>query len=292
MFTGTLGSSGSGLGSFALAYVPSGAALVLESVYAPSENVVRLVFGAPVYYSGILDPGDASIPGYYTVTPVAGTTGLDGTAARSVTVVQATLDPSDPTGSTILLTLDRPMTPAYAQYVVSVIDVADEATRTQIVAAESSQFVALYRSIVPPSQQATPSRDLANPQAGGVQQFPRAPILGSFNVDDTGDYAVDDGLTSYKKRVLRRLMTAVGGFQHLPGYGVGIRALGKKLARPSVLAKVAAAAQAQILLEPETATCTVTTTIDPQFPGLVFFVVNCQTKTGQPFRAAVPFPVS
>jgi hypothetical protein len=290
-FTGILGSGDSSLGDFELAFVPS--TVALSAVLAPSENVVRLVFTSPPFFSGLLEPTDASSAAHYSVAAVAGTFGLDGTPARAVTVVSVAQNLAvDPTGATLDLTLDRPMTPAYAQYVVSATGLADSSGNPMAPDPQSSGFVSNYRQIVPPSREATPSRDIANPQDGTAQQAPRPISLGTFNVDDTGDYALDQGLTSLKKRILRRLVTAVGGFAHLPGYGVGIPAMGKKLARAAVLSKKAADAQAQILLEPEVATCSVTTKIDPEFPGLVFFLVNVQTKTGQPFRVAVPFPVS
>lgn len=291
-FTGILGSGISALGDFELAFVPS--TLGIGLVMAPSENVVRVVFVAPPFWSGLIEHDDASVASHYSVTPVAGTVGLDGTPARAVSVASVARNLAlDPSGATIDLTLDRPMTAAYAQYVLSVTGLSDSSRNPMSPDPQgSSPLVSLYRQIVPPSREATPSRDFANPQDGTAQLTPRPASPGVFNVDDTGDYALDEGLASLKKRIVRRLVTAVGGFEHLPGYGVGIPAMGKKLARPAILAKKAADAQAQILQEPDVASCVVTTRIDPAFPALVFFLIVVQTKTGQPFRVAVPFPVS
>jgi hypothetical protein len=105
------------------------AAIAVESVLAIRENVYRVMFNVPVYYSSILDPPDASRVEKYAVTPVAGTTGLDGTAARPVMVARVDLIGEDGevvfggAGRVLDLVLDRPMTPHPALYDVTLTDV-------------------------------------------------------------------------------------------------------------------------------------------------------------------------
>jgi len=264
----------------------AGNPVVLTGAFAPVENVVRMEFNVPPFFSGLLEPDDASNPSHFQVLPVAGSVGRDGTAARSVTVVQVQVG-EDP--ASLDLFLDRPMTPSPALYTVNATGLTDSTVRAPMIPGPPVQFLALFKVFSPPNPQtAKPSRDFANPQDGTLQQVPNAPLLGTFNVDDTGDYAVDEGLASIKKRVLRVLVTSVGGFLHLPGYGVGIRQHGKRLASASLRAKIAADAQAQIQKDPDVASCVVTATTLPSFPKLVFFNVRVQTRTGQSFRATVP----
>lgn len=105
------------------------AAITVESVLAVRENVMRVTFNVPVYYSTILDPPDASRVEKYAVVPVAGTFGLDGTAARPVSVARVDLIGDDGevvvggSGRRLDLVLDRPMTPHEALYDVTMTDV-------------------------------------------------------------------------------------------------------------------------------------------------------------------------
>lgn len=104
-------------------------AIAVESVLAVRENVMRVTFNVPVYYSSILDPPDASRPEKFSVTPVAGTFGLDGTPARPVSVARVDLVGEDGEvvigggGRRLDLVLDRPMSPHAALYDVAMTDV-------------------------------------------------------------------------------------------------------------------------------------------------------------------------
>jgi hypothetical protein len=155
----------------------------------------------------------------------------------------------------------------------------------------------VYRVYVPPSVELpSPNRDFSNPQSlFGASTLSNPQVvqnLGVFPVSD-GDYAIDSGLQSYKKRCFRRLYTAVGGFLHLgPTYGVGIPQQGKKLARPSTINGIAASAEAQIGQEPETRACTVTGVADPTNDGLVTFTVVAVTKSGASTKFSAAFPTS
>lgn len=103
--------------------------IAVESVLAVRENVMRVTFNVPVYYSSILDPPDAARPEKYAVTAVPGTFGLDGTPARPVMVAHVDLIGDDGeivtggSGRVLDLVLDRPMTPHPALYDVSMTDV-------------------------------------------------------------------------------------------------------------------------------------------------------------------------
>jgi hypothetical protein len=93
-------------------------------------------------------------------------------------------------------------------------------------------------------------RDIANPYVSrDALQFP--PALGTYQITDSGDLANDDGETSLRKRIIRRVTATVGDFFHLPGYGAGIAPMVKQLQRIDTLNRMAAKVKAQVAKEPE-----------------------------------------
>lgn len=275
-----------------------GSGIEVSSVLSVRENVIRLGFTAPVYYSGILDPADASDPSRYVVSAVDGTGGLDGNPARAVTVVEV-LRPTQVDGLTAAevgrfldIVLDRPMTPFPALYDVVVGDVFT--LDLSEAACGTFRTAAVFKRLAPPTlETASPSRDIANPQTLSAARAsvpdPTSPFtLGSIRVDDSGDYAFDEGIVNYRKRVIRRVVTRYGGFAHLPTYGVGIPDQSKRLAIGAVVADLAARAEAQIGLEPDTAQVRVRLLVDRNTPGLVRYQIAARPKQGPPQAFVLP----
>jgi hypothetical protein len=268
--------------------------MVLLQAIAIAENVVELTFSEVPFFSGLLEVSDGSLASHYALAPVPGTVGLDGSPVRPVAVLFAV-----PGGlaTQIDLILDRPMTPIPAAYTVRVAGLVDANSRTPM-GTTTFAFPALYRRIVPPQlDTATPSRDFANPQTGQALLDPLPNTtdptqLGTFVVDETRDYAFDEGLTALKKRVFRRWLTRKNGFAHLPGYGIGVREFGKRLASPSVRARIAADAQTQIGQEPEVASVVVTSVTPVATPMLCRFINAIRTKANQQTRFGVVVPMS
>jgi len=73
--------------------------------------------------------------------------------------------------------------------------------------------------------------------------------LGTLQVTEAGDYALESGATYLRKRILRRLTTAHRAFLFLPNYGMALPA--KRLLRPSELRRFHAEALRQIKAEPD-----------------------------------------
>lgn len=93
-------------------------------------------------------------------------------------------------------------------------------------------------------------RDIANPYVSrDALQFP--PALGTYQITDSGDLANDDGETSLRKRIIRRVTATVGDFFHLGDYGAGIAPMVKQLQRIDTLNRMAAKVRAQVAKEPE-----------------------------------------
>lgn len=265
----------------------------LTNVVAIRENVIQLQFADPVTFTFLGDASDSATASKYAVTPVAGTVGLDGTAVQAVSVVSAAPSESLPAGvsSGIDLTLDRPMTPFPARYSVAATNVYVNGSPGNF----GMAFPAVFKQVNPIQLDfARPLKDFANPQTPGstVASVPTPLQLATFAVDDTGDYAIDEGVPSLKKRIWRRLMTRRGGFLHMPDYGVGVPDFAKKLNLASVRARLAAEAEAQISLEPEVARVSVTIVSDAANNGVARFRVLVKTRDGMAARFDVPVPLS
>ncbi len=302
-------SVGGGWGAGAWGAMPWGGgsivlgALALVDAVAVRENVIRLEFTVPIYFSGILDPFDASdVARHFGIEVVTGTVGLDAEPVRGVRILAASL-PTEADGISeeqfgrfLDLSLDRPMTPYPARYTVSVRDIYD-VTFTSGIAMSTRSLFAVFKRIEPPQLETTlPSRDIANPQTLLAAEDPlpdsQTGFLGTLRYDDQGDVAFDEGLTSYKKRVFRRLFTKKNGFAHLPGYGVGVPQYGKRLGSPINMSTMAAEAEAQIALEPETEKVRCRPILDRSRPGLARLQIVAKPKTGKPQAFDVPFASS
>lgn len=249
--------SGWGLGQWGLSPWGSGSdAPRLLSAVAVRENAVRLNFDAALLYTGTLGPKDASRPGAYALSPVAGTSDQDGAPARAVLVGR--VDPAGAAGAALLLWLDRALSGFPARYLVAAPGVYGAGGLPVDASAQSATFygVRAERPVLATPEALAVGRDLANPQTPGALAEARTQglTLGSYVADSTGDYAFDAGETSYLKRVYRRLLARPGAFKHLPAdYGLGLLARSKRLATGQQRADLARDAAEQVRREPETA---------------------------------------
>lgn len=253
------------------------------------ENVARLTFDAPIYFTGVLDPGDASDVARYLITPDASTIGGDGFAPRPVLPARSVLFDA----STVDLWVDRRFSPYPARYSVKANGLLAADALSGLLADSASFFSVQAGSPNPSVESLVSNADLANPQslstAVGSVPNPTDAVLGTLPVDDTGDLARDQGLASYKKRVLRRLSTPKGRHRHLPKYGVNLFASVKLLARASTIQDLAADAEDQIRQEPETVKAQVDVVMQG---GVAFFKVRvrCSLATNPvDLFAPVPF---
>lgn len=283
---------------------PTTTGLQLVSALAIAENVVQLQFNLSVYFSGLGDVPDGSNASLYTVAPVAGTVGYDGAPARTVRAVMAalalpgkTLPAGSLEGTCVDVTFDRPMTPYPSQYTIVATGLySADLSQALDPAANSEQFYGVFKGLVPASVELpTPTRDFANPQSLSAALDPlpvplNPNVLGVFSIDDSGDYAFDSGMTAFKKRIYRRLITNPGAFLHLgAGYGVGVPSYGKQLARAATVQALAGKAEDQIGQEPETNAVKVLVAIEPNAPGLVRFNIYVRTRGGQSAKYTAPF---
>lgn len=133
-------------------------------------------------------------------------------------------------------------------------------------------------------------RDFANP----VFELDRrtgqlVPGRGFWQYDETGEIVLDDAAGSLKKRVLRRITTLLGGFAHLPNYGVP-PSLGT-LARGDDIQALALRLQEQIRQEPDVRNAGVTVRAETTASGgiLRFEITVQQRSIGEvSFQVQVP----
>jgi hypothetical protein len=267
----------------------------LIGALAIRENVVRITFNQPVKFTEILDPGDASEIERYTITPIAGTKGLDGVSVRSVFPAEVARARIDGAGGKILdVTTDRPFSPYPVRYRIAVNGILSWSGGLLDPMFASRVFDGLHAGFPPKRVDlAHRSRDIANPQnlAAMLDPLPSIDplILGTIPVDSQGDYAFDEGIDSYRKRVFRRLLTRKGQFAWIPTYGVGVPEQIKRLARVGTREAIAADAEAQIREEPETLEVRCSFEQSEDTPGVWFLRVWARTKSNETINVAVPF---
>lgn len=129
--------------------------------------------------------------------------------------------------------------------------------------------------------------DLANPWlTRDALQLP--PVLGSYQLTDTGDIGLDkSGESSLRKRIFRRVTSAVGSFFHLQGYGVDLKLKG--LITPDAAERLQARVKAQVLQEPEVEDCKVRVL---QVVGLPMQSVAIQAVTANGETVGLTVPIS
>lgn len=139
------------------------------------------------------------------------------------------------------------------------------------------------RADVPVEQQRA---DLNNPQLVADASIIDPPPLGTYQIDDRGDLALERGRAYLRKRIFRRTTTAINGFFHLPGYGFAEPL--KSNVRSDMLRRLQARAQSQVLMEPDVVSVSVTATQDPQAPNVVNLRIRAVDREGNVVSQNVP----
>jgi hypothetical protein len=282
----------SGWGSLPWGAGPWGAGgaddLELSAAEAIRENVFRLTFNVAPQFTKLLTPNDAANPKRFQVTALPLPLGADGMPARAVlpVLVERAKVPGS-FGAVLDLTVDRPMSPWPARYIVAVNQLVSVEGALLLPGATSKTVVAVYRALRPQNAATpSPSRDIANPQTylAQLDPIPQAgdPLaLGVIPLDASGDYAFDEGVTQLKKRVIRRLLTTKGAFPAIPNYGIGIPSYGKKLGTAAIRQQLCEEAMTQLKLEPDVADVRVTAFSDPRTPSVTVFRIRIRVAGSQ-----------
>lgn len=276
--------------------------LTLLSAFAARENVVRLVFSMPVYFSKILDQYDASNPLKYSIVAIPESRDVVGEPPRNVNVIAIERPDTNSTppvaqgeiGFYIDVILDRSMSGYPSLYDITCAQIRNT-MQTSTITSATFRVAAVHRQLQEPSLEiAAPVRDFANPQTGGALSEATGgdelSVLASYVPAADGDYAFDETSTGRKKRVIRRLITEHGGFAHLPNYGLGLLSKVKKLARLDQVGKLATDARMQVAREPDIAKAVVTADFG-SVPNLLRMHVSIKPRGGRSQKFTVPIPI-
>jgi len=255
---------------------------------------VRLRFSEPPYQDGVGGICDAFDADHYTVTATSGT-GRDGKFVRSVLAIGAAVLPP-PYLQYVDVTVDRPFSPYPCLYLVSCTGLRGAISGLPLTpGSTSASFHGLLRTIE--SQErglALKNRDVASPQSASDTMDPlpdpMSAVLGSYNLDSTGDYAFDEGLTGYRKRNLRRTYCRKGRFVFLPPtWGVGVVDELKRTNSAAKRESIRVDIEQQWAADPETKSCSVTTVLDSTAPQIVRYRIQAQLGDGRSLNLTLPF---
>lgn len=289
--------SGWSIGGFGLTPWGGGPVGSFEVVGAEpvAENVVRVAFSEKPFSDGVGSIADATVADHYAVAAISGT-GIDGKPIRPVLVIAAMLVPGSPTAIDVVV--DRPFSPWPCEYRVAANSLRGSVSGLPLtVGATSWAFKGLLRTVESQSRDlAVKNRDVSNPQnmAATLDPLPDpiGAVLGSYNTDTAGDYAFDEGVTSYRKRIFRRIYCRKGKFVFLPTtWGLGIQDELKRLNTAAKRESIRLDLEKQILSEPETAECSVTTLLSRSNGAIVRYHIRSKMRDGRGVDMTVPFQV-
>lgn len=227
-------SGGFGAGPFGAMACGSGGGVSIADVVQLTRNSIRVRISGPVR---IFNPGDVRDALYdrgYTLALYAAPLGAPDPHVPHVVYAQRV------SGHELILYTDSPLDGPGVLYRLigstRVFGAVDLAARS-----------ALFRSFgdgrqVRQERARTRSYDLANVPPDDTT------LQGTLLPDTDGDYQNDAGLTNLKKRVIRRVTTRRGAYQHAPEYGLRVPLKG--LVTPAVLRDLQQQALTQVGLEP------------------------------------------
>lgn len=180
-------------------------------------------------------PGDALTVSAYTLTAV------DPASAVVPRIIWA-----ERVGPGVIRLYTDAVLDADAEYMVTVTGVVSaEGAYTLLPGSTEATLHTFARGTPPPAQPIAGEvrTDLRNAPGEGA-------LTGALEYDETGDLANESGTAYLRKRILRRLTTARGGFFHLPDYGVGLTKQLKRLITEDLVRRMRSRIAAQVRAEP------------------------------------------
>lgn len=261
------------------------AALELLTALAVRENVVRVEFSAAPIFDGLLTPHDASNPERFSVTAISGVSLYDEPVRPVLPVLVEVAGVAGGAGRFLDVWVDRRFTGYPAIYRVAANGLLSGGGSALTLGASATFFGVEAGRAPPVPEQTSASRDILIAQVardliGANVSFEDAQkLLGVLAVDGSGDYASASPLASYRIRVIRRAIAAVGSFAHLPtGYGTSLAASAKRTFRQSTAENVAAQIEVQVRAEPET--LSVSVTVSATATGAVTYKIFARSRVG------------
>lgn len=241
----------------------------LVSAFPITTHQVRVALSSEPSHAGNGQPGDALNSRTWSV--VRNDTNLPFNILGVAEVNPTTYD---------LLTYEA-LGPFSVPHVVSTSNLL-ALTGETVTAPESITFPGLVdKAIATPQALAATRRfgvrDVANPP------FPvSGSVAGALVITPQGDYALDEGPESARKRIYRRLFTRKGEFWHLKDYGLGVA---EKEPVPGNLVVFQAEVERQLLQEDDFATVSAAVMVDAS-NTLTILVSAVLKQTGQEIQVS------
>ena len=258
---GAFGSVGVGSGAFG-----AGTVLAVEGVRETRLNALLVTFNVPplaLDRSSVFDALYADNWTLAALSPWGAVVRLAQACARvSALEVEVYLDGILAAPATYALTLNPRVRDA--------LGLPSSGCRSAVFSTFASERVPTV------AERATERSDIGNPQT--LSDLKRRNPLGTYQINDRGDYANESGRAYLRKRVFRRAMTSLGEFYHLPNYGFAETLKGT--ITPALLRRMQARAQAQLLREPDVASASVTVQALADAPGIVVVTMLVRDTTG------------
>lgn len=132
-------------------------------------------------------------------------------------------------------------------------------------------------------------QDLANP-AVARDSLILPPQVATYQLTDTGDLGLDKSQeASLRKRILRRVTVAAGGFFHLPNYGAGQKLKG--LLTVDAVERLRSRIRAQVLQEPDVVDVSVTVRLAAGSTTALVADITAVPNGGDPVSLTVPIQI-
>ena len=202
----------------------SGGWTLLKAI-AINSHTCRVFFDKPMKAINAGDINDALTASAYTFEIISGT----GIIPEAISVVKVDSQTFDIKVSTPFLTV---------QYRVW----AGIELQTQTGAPPAGQRYADFQGF--DKYQTDPTDDY-----GDIKKchLPNSPVAGRFGITDTGDIAIQQGVSALYKRLLRRLITKKGGYVFYSDFGIKYKI--NKNIKPRDLPELEADAKRQLLID-------------------------------------------
>lgn len=130
--------------------------------------------------------------------------------------------------------------------------------------------------------------DFKNPQVS-KDKLPLG-SLGAYNITDQGDLAIDNGSESLRKRILRRIVTSVAGFYHLPNYGTNLES--KSSVTPDLARRIKDRVKNGVREEPDVLTASTNVYPVRGEEGMIVVQVTATTVFGETITVSEQVRVS
>lgn len=175
-------------------------------------QIVRVVFSAEPKHKSASALDDGLTPANYLVSVASGSAQTPRTVGVLPTLVEYPAFGVFLAGEFALdVQVDRPLVVGLA-YTIT----AQPALRAADMTLVGYPFTAAFAGA------ARPVRSRHQRSKETLLDFASSPFGPGPLIDESGDWATQDGLDGTKKRCMRRILTAKSSFAHLPGYGLEI----------------------------------------------------------------------